>query len=236
MFAAWIVRDGARHEVHQLRCREHGDRNDQAERDHDERQQPVGIRLAAVLVVLHGPHELRNEDRVQAAADGEDVDHRGKGVRDGEGVTEHRRTESGGDHEAADEAGQAGHQGARGHQRARLQYPRGLATGLRRNGCRSRLGLRGRPWRPPGPLLVAEEVGERVLLPTVARSLRDQVVHPYVLGGTGVVPVREVPGGACGLRRRCLGPDPGVGGVLGSGRLLVEGLRLLIGARRRWRV
>ncbi len=97
-----------------------------------------------------GAHELGDEDRVQTAADGEDVDHRRQGVRDGEAVAEHRGAERGSDDQGPDESGQPRDEGAGGHDRAGLEESGDLAAALRGRGCRSRFGL-GRYRRLPEP-------------------------------------------------------------------------------------
>jgi hypothetical protein len=71
-----IAGDGVRQHADEKGRREHGQPGERGQGHHHQRQQAVGVRLAAVLVLLHRADELRDEDGVQTAAHGEDVDHR----------------------------------------------------------------------------------------------------------------------------------------------------------------
>ncbi len=75
---------------------------------------------------------------------------------------------------------------------------------------------------------------EGVRLVPLLAGLGDQVVDTHVLGGAGVVAVRQVLGGSVRLGGRGLGPHARVGGVRRLGGLPVErGLRLIRAGRRR---
>ncbi len=222
-----------RHHRDEHRCGEDADGGDGGQEDHDEGQEAVGVRLASVVVLLHGPHELRDEDGVERAAADQHVDHRRQGVGDLVRVVERADADGTGDDEGPQEAGDAGDDRAGGHEGAGLEQAGGSAGGLAR--CRGGDGgvLGG---GAGSPLLVPVEVREGVGLGLLVRRLGDQGVHSDELGGRGVVAVGQVPGGPVRLGRRSLGPDVRVRGVHGGLGRRVERPGLLVGAGRRRRV
>ena len=158
-------------QVDQLRRGEHGDDREHQERDHGQGDQAAGERRAAVPVPVHGAHQLRHEDRVQRAAQDQDVDDVRQVVAGVVGVAQGAGGQRGDDHELPDQAGGPGGHRAQGHQpRGAADVGLGLRLGLRRRGLgrgpvptartpapASRspvpcpLGRRGAGWPAPGP-------------------------------------------------------------------------------------
>ena len=130
-----VVVRRCRVEVDEDRREEHrGDREDE-EHEASERDESVGVGLTAVSIVFHAAHELGDEDRVECAADDEDVEDVGhrvaQGVRIGDEVEAERR----GERNIPRHAGDTRDDRACRHDRARPQE-----TGR----CRSRLRGVGR--------------------------------------------------------------------------------------------
>ena len=103
------------HEVH-----ESGDDQQQHDRGDGEHEQPerddaLGVGVAAVGVLLHGAHELRHEDDVEDAAGHQDVQRVGDGVGVVEQVGVEQRADREGDQQQPDEPGDAGDHGAERH-------------------------------------------------------------------------------------------------------------------------
>ena len=78
----------------------------------------VGVGVAAVLVVLHRPHQLRHQHGVEDAARDQDVDRVGDRVGDGEDVGVQRLPERGDDQQRPQVAAEAGDDRPGRHHRA----------------------------------------------------------------------------------------------------------------------
>ena len=88
-------------EPHEQRRGQHQHRGDAGEEEPGERDDAVGVGVAAVRVVLHRPHELGHEHRVEHAAGEQDVEHVRHGVRDREHVGVQLRPEGRGEQQAS---------------------------------------------------------------------------------------------------------------------------------------
>ena len=73
-------------EINQQWCQQHGRDGQHQQGQACKCEQPIRIGVAAIGVVLHVAHQLRNEDRIQCAADDEDVDDRRQRVAERVGI------------------------------------------------------------------------------------------------------------------------------------------------------
>jgi hypothetical protein len=116
---------GVEVEVDDQRRGEHQQHGRRAEHEHDEREQPLRVRLAAVGVVLGRPHEQRDDDGGEDAAEQQLVDDVRRGVRDVVRQADAGDPDGGGDDGRAQEAGQPGGHRADGHRPHRPPEPAG---------------------------------------------------------------------------------------------------------------
>ena len=102
---------------------QHGDHREHEGDQSDDPQQAVGETVAAVLVVLHVPDQLRDEHCVQGTPGHQDVDDVGQGVAEAVGVGQSAESDGRDQRHVADQAGGARGHGAGRHQCARAQHP-----------------------------------------------------------------------------------------------------------------
>ena len=145
-----VVLRGQEHVHHPRRGHDqhHGDRREEERRQRDD---PVGVGLAAVGVGSHRPHQLRDQDGVEDAAGQQDVEHVRDGVADRELVGVQQVAQRGREQQGPQVAAQPGDHRAGSHHRAGGEQLLLVACGV--PGHRASSGVmvigRARPARAP---------------------------------------------------------------------------------------